>query len=140
LLMLLEAPVAPSGAGPGGRAQLATRAHEIAATEGRRLVTALTRGEQEHPTTAGAGPDAVGDLEAAVQRALSALSPHAPDAAVVASGHDWVDVAGIRGLFELAEQVRPEVAEALERGLLAGAVAACGVRVSLAAAGTASGR
>jgi|GEM_PF-1029811 len=135
LLVLLEAPVSPSRGRAGGRAQLATRAHEVAATEGRRLVTALSRSDRE--AAAGVAADAPGDadLTIAVERALAALRAHAPLAAIAAAGQDWVDVAGIRGLFALAERVRPEVAEALERGLLTGAVAASGVRVSIGEAG-----
>ncbi len=109
------------------RGGLLARAAEVAAAEGRRLVAAM-------PVCA----EAPG-LEAAAATAVRALRSHAPEARVVKGGSDWVDVAGVRGLFRIAEPVRPELAEALERGLVSGAFAAAGAAVTLTDAGTAPG-
>lgn len=108
---------------PGGSRSaapsMAARAHEIAAAEGRRLVSRL--------------PDRTeaGSIEDVAATALRALLPIAPGARIVHHGDDWVDVVGIRGMLALLEEVRPAMAEPLERGLLAGAFAAAGLQVSL---------
>lgn len=115
----------------GRRPSLAARAHEAAATEGRRLVTELA----DRAAVEAAAPEGVTALELAATVALTVLRPHAPDAHVTAAGADWLDVVGVRGMFGLLESVKPSLAEALERGLLAGALTAAGVPVSLADAG-----
>lgn len=113
-----------------GVVTLAARAHETAAAEGRRLVLAVGAGKPER------GPV---PLAEAAATAVRALRPFAPEARVVRSGQDWADIAGLRELFTLLVGVRPELADALERGLLAGALAAAGSPVSLSDAGTLPG-
>jgi len=108
-------------------AALTRRAHEVAAAEGRRQVSSL-----------GARPDRP-TLEAAAEVALRALRSHAPEARIVRSGSDWVDIGGVRGIFRMLEPVQPQLAEALERGLVIGALAAAGAPVTLADAGVAPG-
>jgi predicted ArsR family transcriptional regulator/TusA-related sulfurtransferase len=110
-----------------GRNDLVRRAHDIGAAEGRRQVQGLAVRPQ------GAG------LDAAATTAVRALRSHSPEARIVKSGSDWVDVAGVRGIFKLLDGVRGDLAEALERGLLYGAFAAAGAMVTLADAGTAPG-
>ncbi len=113
---------------PSARATLAGRAHEAGAAEGRRLV--LARADAPGAGRAPARlPDAAGG-------AVLALRPFAPDVRVVRSAEDWVDIAGLHDLFVLLVGVRPELAEALERGLLSGALAAAGTPVALGDAGT----
>ncbi len=116
----------PDPQGSGDPA-LTARAHEVAAAEGRRQVSSL-----------GARPDRP-TLEAAAEVALRALRSHAPDARIVRSGSDWVDIGGVRGIFRMLEPVQPQLAEALERGLVIGALAAAGAPVTLADAGVAPG-
>lgn len=126
LLVRLLAALLDDPARGTGVAQLA-RAHETAAAEGRRLV-------------AGLGERAVeGGLEAVAQLAVRALRPAAPEARISRAGADWVDIAGLRGVFRLLGGVRGELAEALERGLLSGALQAAGTPVSLTDGGTAPG-
>lgn len=106
---------------------LIRRAHEVGAAEGRRQVQALTM-----------RPEGTG-LEAAAATAVRALRSHSPETRIVKAGADWVDVAGIRGLFKLLDGVRGDLAEPLERGLLYGAFGAAGATVTLSDAGTAPG-
>jgi DNA-binding transcriptional ArsR family regulator/TusA-related sulfurtransferase len=113
-----------------GLTTLTARAHETAAAEGRRLVLALGDGAAER----GSVP-----LRDAAATAVRALRPFAPEARVVRAGQDWADIAGVRELFTLLVGIRPELADALERGLLAGALAAAGSPVSLSDAGTLPG-
>lgn len=118
---LLDAPgTDPSGRVVLGRAPLPARAHEIAAAEGRRLSAELVGRRARPPSLAQAAQDCV-----------RALAPWAPAARVVRHADDWVDVAGSRGLVALLVGVRPELADALERGLLAGLFAGAGVAVTL---------
>ena len=112
---------------PRGKDDLVRRAHDIGAAEGRRQVQGLAARPQ------GSG------LEAAAATAVRALRSHSPEARVVKAGSDWVDIAGVRGIFKLLDGVRGDLAEALERGLLYGALAAAGATVTLADAGTAPG-
>lgn len=121
LATLLDEP--NRGSGP---AQLA-RAHETAAAEGRRLVAGV--GER----------DSADSVEGAAQAAVRALSPFAPEVRVLKAGQDWVDLAGVRGLFRLLTAARPELADVLERGLLSGVFAAAGVPVTLVDGGPAPG-
>ena len=111
----------------GANPDLVRRAHDIGAAEGRRQVQALT-----------VRPEGTG-LEAAAARAVRALRSHSPEARIVKAGSDWVDIAGVRGLFKMLDGVRADLAEPLERGLLYGALAAAGATVTLAEAGTAPG-
>lgn len=106
-------------------AVLAT-AHETAAAAGRRVVGALnlTRTETE--------------IGAAAELAVRALRSQALDARVVRTGRDWADVSGLRGGFGVVRGTHPELADALERGLLAGAVAAAGAPCTLSEAGALS--
>lgn len=112
--------------GGGGRS-LPSRAFEAAAAEGRRLVAGLNVRGDSLP------------LETVAQASVRALHPHAPEARVVKAGTDWVDVAGIRGLFRSWHDVRSDLADALERGLLSGAFAGAGCPVTLTEAGAAPG-
>ncbi|MGH8904742.1 MAG: sulfurtransferase TusA family protein, partial [Egibacteraceae bacterium] len=58
---------------------------------------------------------------------------------IVRAGSDWVELTGIRTAIELVERVDAPLAEALERGLVAGAFAGCGVQVTIAEAGSVPG-
>jgi predicted ArsR family transcriptional regulator/TusA-related sulfurtransferase len=123
LVRLLVALVDGPTAGGGGRStapSIAARAHEAGAAEGRRLVARLPGREAGVQT-----------LEEAARTALAALRSFAPEARIVGSGPEWVDVVGVRGIFALLDEVRPALAEPLERGLLAGALAAAGLPASL---------
>jgi predicted ArsR family transcriptional regulator/TusA-related sulfurtransferase len=110
-----------------GDQALTTRAYEVAAADGRRQVSSL-----------GTRPDSP-TLEAAAEVAVRALRSHAPEARIVRSGSGWVDIGGVRGVFRMLEPVQPQLAEALERGLVVGAMAAAGAAVTLADAGVAPG-
>jgi DNA-binding transcriptional ArsR family regulator/TusA-related sulfurtransferase len=96
----------------------ANRAHEHATAEGRRLVGA-------HAATG-----EVGGLDGAGRTACQALATHLAEAEVAGSGDGWVDIAGVRGAFDL-DGVRRELGDALERGLVAGALAAAGAPVTV---------
>jgi predicted ArsR family transcriptional regulator/TusA-related sulfurtransferase len=110
-----------------GGGDLVRLAHTVGAAEGRRQVQSLSvRAE---------GPG----LETAAATAVRALRSHSPEARITKAGADWVDIAGIRGVFKLLDGVRGDLAEALERGLVYGAFAAAGANVTLGDAGTASG-
>ncbi|MPZ73510.1 MAG: helix-turn-helix domain-containing protein [Nitriliruptorales bacterium] len=102
-------------------------AHHVGAVEGRRQVQALTVRSE--------GPG----LETAASTATRALRSHSPQARVVKSGADWVDVAGVRGIFKMLDGIRSDLGDALERGLLYGAFAAAGADITLSEAGTAPG-
>lgn len=104
---------------------LVARAHELAAAEGRRLAAAVTSEPAE------------GDLEAATEAAVRALRPYAPEARIQRAGEGWVDLAGLRGTFRLLGGARPEIATALERGLVIGALAGAGAPVTLVDGGAA---
>ena len=108
-------------------ADLVRRAHDIGAAEGRRQVQGLA-----------ARPQGVG-LEGAASTAVRALRSRSPEARIIKAGSDWVDIAGVRGVFKLLDGVRSDLAEGLERGLLYGALAAAGATVTLTDAGTAPG-
>lgn len=110
-----------------GSDDLVRRAHEAGAAEGRRAVQALAARAEG------------GGLEAAAAAVMRALRSHSPEARIVKAGVDWVDIAGLRGLFKLLDTERDDLAEALERGLLHGAFAAAGANVTLTEAGTAPG-
>jgi predicted ArsR family transcriptional regulator/TusA-related sulfurtransferase len=110
-----------------GGGDLVRLAHTVGAAEGRRQVQSLSvRAE---------GPG----LETAAATAVRALRSHSPEARITKAGADWVDIAGIRGVFKLLDGVHGDLAEALERGLVYGAFAAAGANVTLGDAGTASG-
>lgn len=112
---------------------LVSRAHEIAVAEGRRLVEEL--GDHRRTQALEQSDGGSDRLEVAAQLALAALRPHAPGVRIADRNADAVDVAGVRGMFGLLETVRPSVAEALERGILAGAFVGSGMPVSLADGG-----
>lgn len=103
------------------------KAHEIGSKEGRRLVAAQHNRGTTH------------SLDAAAQLVARALRSHAPEARVVKAGSEWVELAGVRGVFRMLDPIRPELAEALERGLVIGAFAAASAAVTLSDAGTAPG-
>jgi tRNA 2-thiouridine synthesizing protein A len=116
----------------------AARAHEVAVAEGRRLVA---RSRQAAVGSADAesasGPASTSEtassaLEAAARVAVAALRPFAPSVRVLRAGRDYVDIAGVRAILATVADVRPALVEPLERGLVAGALAAAGVPVSLA--------
>jgi TusA-related sulfurtransferase/DNA-binding transcriptional ArsR family regulator len=115
---------------PGGP-PLVTSAHEGAREEARRLVAALPGDPPTGRALADAAP-----------RAVRALRAYAPDVRVTRAGSDWAEVTGLSPAVALVERQDPALAEALERGLLAGAVEAGGVVVELSeiAAAAASGR
>lgn len=104
---------------PGGP-PLVTLAHDGAREEGRQLANALT----------GPAPSRV--LADAAARATRALRVYAPDVKVLRSGSDWAEVEGLSPAVALVERADPALAEALERGLLAGACEASGVAIDLA--------
>lgn len=124
LASLLEAPgVDPSGrpvVASARRTTLAGRGYDAAAAEGRRLVAALRPDGQ-----------ARGAAEA-VATAVRALLPFAPALRVIRGGEDWVELAGLRDVVAPLVGVRPDLADALERGLLVGALAAAGLNATLA--------
>ncbi len=103
-----------------GNPPLVTRAHDGAKEEGRRLVAAL-------PGDPPPGR-ALGD---AAQRAARALRTYAPDVKVSRAGSDWAEVTGLSPSVALVERLDPALAEALERGLLAGACEGSGVAADL---------
>jgi TusA-related sulfurtransferase/DNA-binding transcriptional ArsR family regulator len=129
LVGLLDAQGA-SGAARSAAPSTAARAHEVGVAEGRRLVARLP----------GRDPSAEPSMEDAARTALTALRTHAPDARIVRSGPEWVDIEGVRGMLALLDEIRPALAEPLERGLLAGALAAAGVPASLTETPGASGQ
>lgn len=143
LVRLLAGLVEDRPAPPFARApSLAARAHELAGAEGRQLVAALADRQavvaaaEEAPTAPGSGaPPRPDRLEVAARVALTALRPHAPEVDIAGRGPDWIDMVGVRGMFALLDGSKPALAEALERGLLAGALAEAGIGVSLADAG-----
>ncbi|QBI20240.1 hypothetical protein ER308_12150 [Egibacter rhizosphaerae] len=98
------------------------RARAIAVAEGRRLAEEFPADLPDPPSQ---------DLEAAVRSGLGALRPHAPQARVVGAGDDHVDVAGVATAFQLVREQRPELADALERGLLEGVFAGSELPVSV---------
>jgi predicted ArsR family transcriptional regulator/TusA-related sulfurtransferase len=126
-----ERPIA-APASRTGTSALTVQAHELAVAEGRRLVTAVSR---EH----GSQPAEPADIEGAAGLALRGLAAIAPGGRVVHAGSDWVDVAGVAGLFGILRESRPALADALERGLLSGALAAAGVAASVVEGGAAPG-
>jgi DNA-binding transcriptional ArsR family regulator/TusA-related sulfurtransferase len=127
LAALLEAP----GVDPSGRAVIASarratlvgRGYETAVAEGGRLVAAL--GEDRRAWSRAASP------EDAAAAAVRALRPYAPQVRVVRAGGDWVDIAGLRDVVAPLVGVRPDLADALERGLLVGALGAAGLPAAL---------
>lgn len=104
---------------------LVARAHEGAKEEGRRLVAALP-----------GDPPATRALGDAAQRAARALRVYAPDVRVSRAGSDWAEVVGLSPAVALVERLDPALAEALERGLLAGACEGSGVMADLAETST----
>lgn len=140
LIVRLLAALAEDRAGPSppGRTPaqaLQARAHEAAVAEGRRLVGELA-GRPDLREVADADASA---LERAAAIAVRALQPYATQFEVVGRGEDWVDLSGLRQAFELLEDIRPGLVDPLERGLVAGAMAAAGATVALSDAGTAAG-
>lgn len=106
------------------RPVLLARAFDAAAAEGRRLVAGALRYHQP-----------AADLRAAAEAVMGVLTDFAPDARVVRGepGGGEVLVAGVRPLFATLVSVRPDLADALERGLLIGALTAAGAEVALIA-------
>lgn len=108
----------------GDQQSLPARAYEVAVGEGRKLTGDLDR---------------AGEIEPAVASAVDVLAGYSPQARLVQAGDAWVDVAGVADLFAGLDSVRPEVVDALARGLLCGAVAGLGVPVTAADAGSLPG-
>lgn len=133
LLVRVLAGLLESAAGSAG--SLEGRAHDAAVAEVRRLVHAAV---SRHPTPA--GPSQERTLEDAAATALRCLRGLCPDARIVRAGRDWVDIAGLHGTFSLLGDDRAELAEAFERGVVCGALAAVGVTVTLSDAGEVAGR
>lgn len=100
---------------------LPARAFDLAAREGRDL--AAHQGSRS-------------DLPSAAAAAIEVLGAYAPALQVINATTEWVDLAGLDTLFAESEGVRGDVAEALARGLVCGALAALGVPAALADAGT----
>ncbi|MGH3112989.1 MAG: helix-turn-helix domain-containing protein [Gaiellaceae bacterium] len=120
----------PDPLGSPNGSTLHLQAYEVAAAEGRRLVQGVRRSAQTETDR---------PLEAAAKNAIRALRSHAPDARFVRAGGDWVELTGIRVAVELVERVDASLAEALERGLVAGAFAGSGIQVTIAEAGSVPG-
>lgn len=102
------------------RPALLARAQDAAAAEGRRLVSGARRHGHDPP-----------DLLASAEAAIAVLATFAPQARVLRGGDGEVVVAGLRPLFAALLGVRPDLADAFERGLLGGAVAAAGSEVAV---------
>jgi len=115
LMALLEGGGAPS---PRARAANAARAAAVAAAEGRRLVAALPLLEQR------------ADLRSATEPVVRALRAVAPTVTATRTSAEEIEVGGLATLFTDLAELRPELGEALERGLIAGAFAAAGVPVT----------
>ena len=113
-----------------GEGTLVTRAHEGAKQEGRRLVAALPGGDDSGRAV----------LTDAAQRAVNALRAYAPEVRVIRAGSDWAEVDGLSVCVALVERSDPALAEALERGLLSGALDAAGSPVELRETGGAGQR
>lgn len=115
----------------------AARAHEAAVAEGRRLVAraapqAGSAGHQpERSTESTESTDGAEALAVAARLAVTALQPYAAGVRIVRTGQDFVDIAGVRAILATLSDVRPALVEPLERGLVAGALAAAGMPVSL---------
>lgn len=132
LVRLLARLLEGSSAASAAAASLAGRAHDVAASEARRLVLAGGVSPQD-----GNSERTLGSIASAALRTLHTL---APEARVLKAGRDWVDVAGLQGTFSLLGEARPELADAFERGLLCGAMAGAGVQVTLSDVADAPGR
>lgn len=113
LVRLLDA----TGDGP-----LVSRAHRMGREEGHKAAVAATSRDEDEPAPS---------LSEAAHRAVAALRPYAPDARVARAGSDWAEIVGISPAVALVERNDPALAEALERGLLAGALEASGPTVEL---------
>jgi predicted ArsR family transcriptional regulator/TusA-related sulfurtransferase/molybdopterin converting factor small subunit len=128
LAALLEAPGVDASGRPvvasARRTTLTGRAYEAAVAEGRRLVS----GERRKAA-----------LAEAAQTALAALRPCAPQVRAVGTGEDWIDVTGLRDVVGPLVGIRPDLADAFERGLWSGALAAAGSPVTLLDAGVLPG-
>lgn len=127
LAALLDGPGGDVRTPPGpARTALAARGYAVAQAEGRRLVTGTER-------QGDAGRRAFAQAADGALRALALLTP---GVRALRSGTDWVDVAGLRPAFLQLAAVKPDLADALERGLLAGALAGAGAPATVAEAGT----
>ncbi|MFO8075219.1 MAG: helix-turn-helix domain-containing protein [Egibacteraceae bacterium] len=94
-----------------------SRAHEVGAVEGRRLVAPLAA-ERPQP------------LEATAETVIRALRPHAPQVRVARASAAEVEVTGLAEALGDVAETRPALAEALARGLLEGAFAGAGAPVT----------
>jgi TusA-related sulfurtransferase/DNA-binding transcriptional ArsR family regulator len=144
LVKLLTQPSQANSQSLNGQA-LIRRAFEIAVAEGRRLTQGVGnrpltgQGISSRPPAPGETPQQARLLESAARTAVRALRSHAPDARVARAGNDWVEVAGLRSVVELVDRVDTTLAEALERGLLVGALAGAGAAVTLSEAASVPG-
>lgn len=125
--------------GAGAAASQTARAHEVAVAEGRRLVAQLPVRPVAGNRPEESGREEESRTEAAGRTALAALRPFAAGVRIVRSGRDFVDIAGVSAALASLAPVRPALVEPLERGLIAGALTAAGVPVSLAEAPGAAG-
>lgn len=103
-----------------GSGTLVARAHEGAREEAHRMVAALPGAERSS--------DNFGD---AAQRSVTALRAYAPEVRVVRAGSDWAEIDGLSPAVALVERTDPALAEALERGLLSGAMEHSGAPVEM---------
>ena len=117
LLVRMLVALLPPARAPAGPRPVARSAFEVARREGARLVH-------------GAGTGEATTLQAAAQVVVSALRPWAPRLDVDQDG-DAAAVTGTRDLVAPLFGTRPDVAQALERGLLTGALEATGVGATL---------
>jgi len=124
---LLDGPGADARTPPGpARAALAARGYAVAQAEGRRLAAGAER-QVDGPRRS---------FAEAADAALRALALVAPGARAVRSGADWVDVGGLRPMFLQLAALKPDLADGLERGLLAGALAGAGAPATVTEAGS----
>lgn len=122
LLVEILSALAESSAG-GGPADLPVAAAEVAHMEGRRL-GALARASGSPPEAFGAG----------LRAAMAALAAHAPGVRLLRATDDAAQVTAPRGAFATLRERRPQLATAVERGLLSGVAATVVGPVDLAPA------
>lgn len=120
LLVEVLAALAESAAA-GAPSDLPVAAAEVAHAEGRRL-GALARAGTQPPE----------DLESAATAVVSALAQHVPGVRLLRVEEEIVDLTAPQGAFVPLRERRPALAAAVERGLLAGAVAVLAGPVDLA--------
>jgi molybdopterin converting factor small subunit/TusA-related sulfurtransferase len=108
-------------AAAGAPSDLPVAAYEVAHVEGRRLGALARRAGTAHE-----------ELEAAATEVVATLSQHLPGVRLLRADDGVVDVTAPQGTFASLRERRPHLAAAVERGLLAGAVAVLAGPVDLA--------